>query len=209
MPISDKYIDLNGFLEGDDYYPLQWSTVTFESEPVDSEWDSIEWYKIKAREFLQNVSDLNLPDEWSLKVNRAGSKAIVKSNMYPNKHRAKSVYLDFRHFIAKKEPSQFQRVIRTLCKNIKMDDPLKVFLNQLNVRFIENKDYGIKTDGKSLTVAKLIKIWFNTEYFMQVTLTNKKIAQSGLLYLKIKVLNNYCSGEYCVLNIQSKAFTFA
>ena len=63
---------------------------------------------------------------------------------------------------------------RSLCNNIKKDEPLQLFLNQLNRNFTEDKDHGIKINGKSLTVAKLINVWFNTEFFHSGNVNQQK-----------------------------------
>lgn len=165
MKISDNYIDLNGFLEGDKVYPLQWRQISFSEELADSEWTSVEYFKTRVREFLSNIDDLGLKSSRHLSVNRAGPKVIVKSDVYPNRHRAKSVYLDFRHFIANKEPSKFERVANIIKRYTSRDDLIHVFMDNLKKDFVKQEEYGIKINGKSLTVSSLIDIWFNTEFF--------------------------------------------
>ena len=165
MKISDNHIDLNGFLEGDKVYPLQWRQIILNEELTDSELTSVEYFKIRSREFISNIEDLGLKSNRHLHVNRAGPKVNVKSDVYPNRHRAKSVYLDFRHFIANKEPSKFERVANIIKRYTPPDDLIHVFMDNLKKDFIKQENYGIKINKKSMTVSKLIDIWFNTEFF--------------------------------------------
>jgi len=165
VKISDNHIDLNGFLEGDKVYPLQWRQIILNEELTNSEWTSVEYFKIRSREFLSNIEDLGLKSNRHLHVSRAGPKVNVKSDVYPNRHRAKSVYLDFRHFIANKEPSKFERVANIIKRYTSPDDLIHVFMNNLKKDFLKQENYGIKINRKSMTVSKLIDIWFNTEFF--------------------------------------------
>ncbi len=105
MPIKDLYVNLEGFLEGSPLLPLNWTKCDLDTKPNENEWKSIEYYKIRSREFIQNVEDLKLPSGWSLSGDHDGSKTKVQTNIFPGRHRAKSLYLDYRHFTADKEPA--------------------------------------------------------------------------------------------------------
>ena len=145
MPIHDNVINLDGFLEGNSQVPYKWSTLKLESDPSDSEWKSIEYFQIRAREFISNVEDLNLPSLWALESNTEGQKVRIETNTYPGKHRAKSIFLDFRHFVADNEPSKYQRVINVIRKHINNSSPLQLFLEELKNKFIAQKNQGVRT----------------------------------------------------------------
>ncbi|WP_303909449.1 hypothetical protein [Thiohalomonas denitrificans] len=161
----DRQVNLAGFLEGDRSYPMRWQTVRLVSNLSQNDWRSIEHFQLRAREFLLNLEDLRLPRFWSLSIDRGGSKTNAQSNTFPGRHRVKSLYLDFRHFIADKEPSKFQRVINILSKNTDRTHPLQTFLSKLKKNFLRDIDLGIRINGRELPLAHLVTLWFNTEFF--------------------------------------------
>lgn len=163
MPLQDKHINLAGFLEGGGW--LQWQTVDLKTALSSEEWRSIERFQVRAREFLLNVEDLNLSGLRSLEIDRAETKASARSNTYPGRHRAKSLYLDFRHFIANKEPAKFQRVINILKKHLDKAHPIQTFLDQIKDDFLRDGDFGITVHGRNLPMRELIDLWFNTDFF--------------------------------------------
>lgn len=165
MKIQDSDIDLAGFLEGSASCPLRWQVVGLNSDLSAEEWQAIEYYQLRAREFLLNVEDLKLPGLWSLTVDRGEAKASVRSNTYPGRHRVKSLYLDFRHFIADKEPSKFQRIINILVNHLDKIHPIQTFLAEIKQDFLRNTDLGISFNGRTLPLARLVNLWFNTEFF--------------------------------------------
>lgn len=165
MKIKNSYIDLAGFLEGSANCPLHWQAVGLNSDLSAEEWQAIEYFQLRAREFLLNVEDLKLPSLWSLMVDHGEVRASVRSNTYPGRHRVKSLYLDFRHFIADKEPSKFQRIINILVNHLDKTHPIQAFLSQLKQEFLQSIDLGISLNGRSLPVAQLLNLWFNTEFF--------------------------------------------
>lgn len=165
MKIQDRYVNLAGFLEGDSSYPMFWQSVQLDANLSVDEWRSIKYFQLRAREFLLNVEDLRLPGAWSLSVDRGGAKARIVSNVYPGRHRAKSLFIDFRHFIADKEPSKFQRIVKILARNIDKSHPIQIFLSRLKQNFLRDIDYGISVNGNNLSLARLVHVWFNTEFF--------------------------------------------
>jgi hypothetical protein len=165
MAIQDQHINLNGFLEGSPQVPLKWTTINLESEPNENEWESIEYFKIRAREFILNVEDLGLPSMWSLGSDSGGEKTKAQTNTFPGRHRAKSIYLDFRHFTADKEPSKFEKVVNVLRRHIDSLNPIQKFLEKLRREFIGHNEHEIEVNGQHLSNQRLIKILFNTEYF--------------------------------------------
>jgi len=181
---KDEHIDLSGFLEGSPDAPLHWREVDLRSDLRPEEWRSIEAYQLRAREFLLNVKDLGLRSLWSLDINSGGPKTKVAASIYPGRHRAKSLYLDFRHFLAHKEPSKFQRVIKALRRNLDNQDPIQVFLAQLKDKFIEDQNFGIKVSGRNFPMNTLIEIWFNTEFFHAGTQVQLELRQELLKALE-------------------------
>ena len=165
MPrIGDSQIDLAGFLEGSESLPLQWSGVPLSSELSLQHWESIEHYKLRAREFLSNVGDLNLGASWNLSVDRELTRARAEASGYPGRHRAKSLYLDFRHFTAVKEPANFSKVINILRQCVD-DETALTFLSQIRREFLVNDDLDIELNGEKLNLSKMLLLWFNTEFF--------------------------------------------
>ena len=165
MAIQDQYINLKGFLEGSPQVPLKWIASNLDSEPSENEWESIEYFKIRAREFILNVEDLGLPSMWSLGSDSGGPKTKVQINIFPGRHRAKSIYLDFRHFTADREPSKFEKVVNVLRRHIDNSKPIQEFLEKLRKEFFGHNEYKIEVNGQQLSSQRLMKILFNTEYF--------------------------------------------
>lgn len=163
MPIYDKYVNLAGFLEGGGW--LKWQTMNLNTPFSSEEWWSIQCFQVRAREFLLNVEDLKLSGIWSLDIDRAEARASARSNLYPGRHRAKSLYLDFRHFIADKEPAKFQRVVNILKKHLDGAHSIQTFLRQVTRNFLRDWDFGITVNGRTLPMGRLINLWFNTEFF--------------------------------------------
>ncbi|SDZ79623.1 hypothetical protein SAMN05216562_0370 [Microbulbifer marinus] len=165
MIMLDRHVNLKGFLEGGPCYPMHWHSVLLNANLSQDEWRCIEYFQIRAREFLLNVEDLKLPGFFSLSIDHGGQKVTVESNAFPGRHRVKSLYLDFRHFIADKEPSKFQRTVNILSKNIDRSNPLQTFLSELKRNFLREASFGITANGRELSVARLVDLWFNTEFF--------------------------------------------
>jgi len=184
MAINDPYVNLSGFLEGSSELPMKWRRVELASQPQPKEWSSIEYFQLRAREFLQNVEDLRLPKMWSLSIDTGATKAKIVSNLFPGRHRAKSLYLDFRHFTANDEPSRFPRVVNSLRKNLKKGEPIDDFLVDVKDEFTEQSNYGMEVNGQDLSMSKLIEIWFNTEYFHAGRIARLRERQIWLMKLE-------------------------
>ena len=163
--MEDKHINLEGFLEGNEQAPLVWSKLELNSDLTDTEWLSIRHYKIRAREFLQNLEDLKLPRVYSLTIDSSNDIKSVITNLYPGRHRAKSIYLDFRHFIADKEPSKFELVVNIIKSHIDHDHLMQSYLKSLKRSFLQQQNDNITLNGKVLSANKIVNLWFNTEFF--------------------------------------------
>lgn len=165
MRMRDAHLDLKGFLEGNRDHPLQWFSISLAREPTSAEWRSFMYFQLRAREFLANVQDIDLGRFPSLAMNRSAQKASVIASAYPGRHRAKSLYLDFRHFLANREPSHFNKVVNALRRNIAEHQPVQEFLKDLKQQFIASQAPGVEFLGQNLKPEELIDVWFNTELF--------------------------------------------
>lgn len=158
-------MNLLGFLEGSREVPLRWSSTTLSAEPSPEEWRSIQYFRIRAREYLANVDDLGLGRRRTLSVNSGGERVAVSASSYPGRHRAKSLYLDFRHFVADREPSKFEKVVNLLRRHLRANEPLQKFLPKLKHEFANPQNGNIEVAGDKRPISELINIWFNTEFF--------------------------------------------
>jgi hypothetical protein len=158
-------VNLSGFLQGDRRSPLRWHQVPLACEPTSEGWRSIAYFQLRAREFLANVDDLGLRGRRSLALKLDGEKAKAFTDAYPGRHRAKSLYLDFRHFLADKEPSKLQKVINVVRRNAPARDPIQEFIGSLKEEFTASQTMDVPIGGRQLQVGKLIDVWFNTEFF--------------------------------------------
>lgn len=184
MLLEDDYIDLRGFLEGDSNTPFRWQKTSLLKEPKPEEWLSVEYFQIRAREFLQNIEDLKLPQILSLDIDNHPKKSAVFTSCYPGRHRAKSVYLDFRHFVAVKEPSFFTRTISSVRKNLSQNEPVNLFLRDLKHQFHQETKISIIKDSKLASVDKLLNVWFNTQYFHAGTMDQIRDRRTILMRLE-------------------------
>lgn len=182
MKIQDRHINLVGFLEGNSSHPLIWSTLQLESDLSEDQWRFIEYFQLRAREFLLNIEDLQLHGLSSLSVSHQMSRVVVKSNTFPGRHRVKSLYLDFRHFTADREPSKFQRIVKLLSKKIDELHPIQIFLSELKKNFLRDANFGIRVNSKELSLVQLVNVWFNTEFFHA---GRKEQVQERLDWLKV------------------------
>ena len=163
--MQDAHVNLVGFLEGNRHAPLRWSSTVLCAEPTPEEWRSIYFYRIRSREYLANVEELGLGRTRSLSVDSGSERISVSASSYPGRHRAKSLYLDFRHFLAEKEPSKFERVVHLLRRYLAPEEPLQKFLLQLKQQFRNGQGANIDIAGQRVQAAELVRLWFNTELF--------------------------------------------
>lgn len=163
--MEDKYINLEGYLEGNEQAPLVWTSLELNSNLIESEWTRVEHFKIRAREFLQNIEDLNLPGLYSITIDTSENSKKANTNLYPGRHRAKSLYLDFRHFIGDKVPSKYELVANALKAHIDRDHYMQHYLNSLKKSFLKQENFNIQLNGKTLTATEIVNLWFNTEFF--------------------------------------------
>lgn len=165
MMMNDKHVNMAGFLEGSPDCRFKWRVVDLISPPSEGEWRSIECFQVRAREFLHNVEDLHLPRILSLGMDNSGTRTTASSNTFPGRHRTKSLYVDFRHFIANDEPSNFHRVTNVLRKNLPREHSIQAFLSQLKGGFLDDGEFSISVSERSVSLLRLINLWFNTEVF--------------------------------------------
>ena len=144
---------------------MRWHSIPLSSALSEEELRCVEYFQLRSREFLLNVEDLKLPGLRSLSIDLGGTRAVAQTNTFPGRHRVKSLYLDFRHFIADKEPSRFHRIVNILANNLEKSLPIQTFLAQLKQDFLRDTNIGIRINGKDLSLKKLVDLWFNTEFF--------------------------------------------
>ena len=82
-----------------------------------------------------------------------------------DRFRAKSLYLDFRHFVAQQEPSQINKVVNVLRRRIAKTEPIQDFLQNVKEGFATDQSMPIKIGTLELRLERLIDLWFNTEFF--------------------------------------------
>lgn len=154
-------VNLAGFLEGGRRLP--WREVALSPELDPGEWRSIECFQARAREFLLNVSEFRGVNAMSLM--RDTPRMRVRVAGYPGRHRAKGLFLDFRHLLGNDEPGTFRKV-RNIVRRRTSDDALSKFLDGLNEQFLSTEsDPSIKFMGAASTTEDLLVLWFNTEFF--------------------------------------------
>jgi len=165
--ISDPYMDLTGFGEGSGSYRMYWysyevpESLPFGRDVKANEWFAIECFKLNARELISNIDDLKLTGLLNLSIDRTGEKTRIDSNTFPGKHRAKSLFMDFRHFTLQQDPSNFRTVKNILKKLIPKEtgvpDELEIKTNQ----FINGSRVEVQDDISN----DLLELWFYSEYF--------------------------------------------
>lgn len=165
MLLSDNHVNLSGFLEGNSNLPLRWHQVPLETEPSAKEWEAIQHFQRRAREFLANIDDMDAKRVHSMSLNRGKLRATARTSGYPGRFRVKSLYLDFRHLLADKEPGQVNRVVNALCRRIDKAEPIQDFLKDIKKRFLIDQGAPIKLGELELRFDALIDLWFNTEFF--------------------------------------------
>ena len=154
-------IDLAGFLQGGRRLP--WREVAFSPELDAGEWRSIECFQTRAREFLLNASEFRRVNQ--LHLARDTPRVRVSVVGYPGRHRAKGLFVDFRHLLADDEPGTFRRT-RNIVRRRTTDEALCAFLDGLNEGFLPTRDDPtIEFMGAACSIEELLRLWFNTEFF--------------------------------------------
>lgn len=165
MRIDDKHVVLNGLLGGSRATPYSWYKVELTRDLSEVEWNCIEMYKYRTQEFVQNIDDLSLPKIRQMNIDTSKEKARIKSNILPSRFREKSIYLDFRHFLADNEPSNFGRIANLVKKKTEEKTHIQKFIDQLKRQFLSIEKSLIDIDGVDYSARELVNLWFNTELF--------------------------------------------
>jgi len=168
-----------GFLRGTAEVPFRWRhSVSIEAELSPDEWACIQTFQWRASEFLLNIDDLSLPNEFigstELHHRDASGKHIGKfsSNIWPGRFRAKSLFMDFRPLLLQKGKSSIGNFYRT--KNIvaksTSNAALKAFTNQVAASFLGGSvnlsvDPALPEHRRAVTLNSLLDLWINAYYF--------------------------------------------
>ncbi len=162
--ISDPYIKVERNLEGFDSNRSYWTSSLLSTEPTEKQWRIIESYKFRVRELNENIVDLRLPQIHQTSIRRTANGAHVHAHGIPQKHRAKSLFLDFRHFLSDKEPSKFELVCNTI-QELVATDSCNSFLRNMRKDWLKCSWQDGDFIDASVTAKTLFRVWFNTQYF--------------------------------------------
>jgi hypothetical protein len=162
--ISKEKPDLSTFLcpQGN---PNCWEKADFEKQLTDVEWESVLYFQFRAIDFLENIEDLNLPRLRSLSGTFEDGRRKFRSGIYPGRHRAKSVYLDFRHFFANDEPSNFYKILKLVSKKVDKDSDAHEFYAGLREKYAKWLTKRLDKNDRNFSNEHIITTWFYTEYF--------------------------------------------
>lgn len=165
MSLNDPYVDLDGLCEGGPSKPYKWSTIILNNNFSEYEWRQINNYIARTREFFANIYDVGVGSRrLNLLNDESTGKIQITDANYPGRHRAKSLYLDFRHFINQREPSHFNKVINTVKKQFTEKNMLD-FFEAIKKNFDSNNPMISSFTGNEFSTNQYIDDWFNVEFF--------------------------------------------
>lgn len=179
--ISKEKPDLSTFLcpQGQ---PNCWENSPFQKQLTDQEWESILYFQFRAIDFLKNIEDLELPNLKTMSGTFEGGKRKYSSDIYPGRHRAKSLYLDFRHFYANDEPSNLKRILKIVSRKVGRDSDAYDFYANLKVMYEKWLKKRLDNNERRYSNENIINTWFYTEYF-HAGHTNQRKERDDILSL--------------------------
>lgn len=145
--------------------PNCWEKADFEKQLTDEEWKSVSYFQFRAIDFLKNIEDLNLPRLKSLSGTFEDGKMKYSSGIYPGRHRAKSLYLDFRHFYANDEPSNLYKILKLVSRKVCKDSDAHYFYAGLKEKYGKWLKKRLDNNVREFSNENIINTWFYTEYF--------------------------------------------
>jgi hypothetical protein len=162
--INDPFIKINGIDEGSKWNRFNWYQVRPDFLLSEEESKAIEFYKLYMRELVNNIEDAGLGSQLRMSLAK-DNKVRISSNFFPGKHRSKSIFLDFRHFVATKSPCEFHRLCNILKKSFHPRKNPQLHIEFEKSGFLKGQNKEIKLFGQSISQSELIETWFNTQYF--------------------------------------------
>lgn len=145
--------------------PNCWEKADFEKKLTDKEWETVSYFQFRAIDFVKNIEDLNLPRLKSLSGTFKDGKRKYSSGIYPGRHRAKSLYLDFRHFYANDEPSNFYKILKLASGKVSKDSDARDFYGGLKEKYRKWLKTRLDNNIHDFSNENIINTWFYTEYF--------------------------------------------
>lgn len=162
--IRDSYIKINGLAEGSSVNRYYWDRCLPDNQLSEQEAQSICFFQEYARELILNIEDAGIKPMLNLSAENQDT-IRVRYDGFPGKHRAKGIFLDFRHFVATGSPCEYKRICNLIKKSFKAGSNAQVHIELIKNKFLNGRNEGLKLFGKSFSQRELIDVWFNTKYF--------------------------------------------
>lgn len=182
--------------------------IKLENTFSESEWRAISVFKKKGLELqkIDLISSGNSNISCQIKYNRETGTTL--SVNLPSENQLKELFLAFRFFYMKNEPSHFYRVINIIKKaardervNQIMDTLKQQYSGALQKKYV----FSAKLNDTELSLEYLLDLWFNAHYFHSDEDKEKSLNKLNELlstdYSKFLLVNSVLEGVKAVIQL--------